>query len=101
MRAIQFMFYNSSLLLKEIPKINLLKTNSKTNSPKFLVKVHYSPINPSDLGFIAGVYGRFQDGIFPKTAGFEGSGVIVDAETEEAKKLIGKKIAFFSNYENP
>ena len=100
MRAIQFMFYNSSLVLKEIPKITIKRENSLMNS-KYLVKVHYSPINPSDLGFIAGVYGRNQDGIFPKTAGFEGSGIIVDAETDEARRNIGKKVAFFSNYENP
>lgn len=100
MRAIQFMFYNSSLVLKEIPKISITKADSSLNA-KYLVKVHYTPINPSDLGFIAGVYGRYQDGIFPKIAGFEGSGVIVDAETEQARKNIGKKVAFFTNYENP
>jgi NADPH:quinone reductase-like Zn-dependent oxidoreductase len=99
MRAIQFMFYNSSLVLKEVPKITLNKAIPSLKS-KYLIKVHYSPINPSDLGFIAGVYGRYQDGIFPKTAGFEGSGIIEDAETEEGRKLIGKKVAFFSNYEN-
>lgn len=100
MRAIQFMFYNSSLVLKEVPKITLKNLNHP-HKTKYLVKVHYSPINPSDLGFIAGVYGRYQDGIFPKTAGFEGSGVIEDAESEEGKRMIGKKVAFFSNYENP
>ena len=99
MRAIQFMFYNSSLALKEIPKLVLNKIKT-SNEPKYLIKVHYSPINPSDLGFIAGIYGRYQDGVFPKTAGFEGSGIIVDAETDEGRKQIGKKVSFFSNYEN-
>jgi NADPH:quinone reductase-like Zn-dependent oxidoreductase len=99
MRAIQFMFYNSSLVLKEIPLLNF--NNHKPNAdPKYLVKVHYSPINPSDLGFVAGRYGRYQDGVFPKTAGFEGSGIIVDSDSEKGKKYIGKKVSFLSNYEN-
>ena len=99
MRAIQFMFYNSQLVLKEIPKLTLNHLNSTPES-KYLIKVHYTPINPSDLSFITGRYGRYQDGKFPKTAGFEGSGIIVDAETEEARKNIGKKVSFASNIEN-
>ena len=98
MRAIQFMFYNSSLVLKELPKMTL--TPSTNTEPKYIVKVHYSPINPSDLGFIAGRYGRYQDGVFPKTAGFEGSGIIVDSDIEAGKEHIGKKVSFLSNYEN-
>lgn len=100
MRAIQFMFYNSSLTLKELSKLSL-SSYKIDNFTKYLVKVHYSPINPSDLGFIAGVYGRYQDNVFPKTAGFEGSGIIVDSDSEIGKKSIGKKISFFCNYESP
>ena len=98
MRAIQFMFYNSSLVLKELPKLTLTPRTGLES--KYVIKVHDSPINPSDLGFIAGRYGRYQDGVFPKTAGFEGSGIIVDSDSEAGRKNIGKKVSFLSNYEN-
>ena len=45
MRSFQFMFYNSSLVFKEIPKITITKANSVKN-PKYLVKVNYSHFNP-------------------------------------------------------
>lgn len=102
MRALQFMFFRSALSLKEIavPKFSQKVLEGINVESKYIVKVHYSPINPSDLGFISGVYGRLQTGKFPMTAGFEGSGIIVDSDTQNGKKNIGKKVSFFTNYEN-
>jgi len=59
--------------------------------------VLYSPLNPSDFGFIAGVYGKKPYDKFPKSLGFEGSGFIEKAP-EHLKNLEGKKVSFCCNY---
>ena len=85
--------------LKYDPNHALIKLNSKQ---RFLIKVYYASVNPSDLGFISGIYGRqsyIKNLTFPLIPGFEGSGVIVDTFDKESKSLIGKKVCFCSNYE--
>jgi len=57
-----------------------------------LVKMHASPINPSDLAFLGGGYGIQKP--FPAVPGFEGSGIIVAAGKGILPKLwMGKKVA--------
>lgn len=57
-----------------------------------LVKMHSSPINPSDLSFIAGGYGIKKP--YPVVPGFEGSGTVVAAGNGLLPKLwMGKKVA--------
>lgn len=100
MRALQQTSKNLGISLASINKTNLnLNFKEKKNEENFLVKVNYSPINPSDLGFLAGVYGKKQYTNFPKPLGFEGSGIISNT-SEVHKSLIGKKIAFFCDPEN-
>ena len=96
MRALQQSAKNVGISLSSLNKISL---PLKNNIDKFIVKVNYSPINPSDLGFLAGVYGRKPYTNFPKPMGFEGSGIIEEA-SESNKSLIGKKIAFYSDHED-
>lgn len=48
----------------------------------------YAPINPADLGFLFGKYGIVRD--LPTGIGFEGSGVIEEAENPLMK---GKKVS--------
>lgn len=61
-------------------------------SGEVLVKMHSSPINPSDLSFIAGGYGIKKT--YPVVPGFEGSGTVVAAGKGILPKLwLGKKVA--------
>jgi len=96
MRALQQISKNQPVTFNKIEKLNLL---SQTNSNLFLVKVLYSPLNPSDFGYIAGVYGRKIFDKFPKSLGFEGSGYIEKAP-EKFKNLEGQKVSFCCNYED-
>lgn len=64
----------------------------KPGPGEVLVKMYATPINPSDLAFLAGTYGIKKP--FPVVPGFEGSGVVVDAGTGILPKLwLGKKVA--------
>ncbi|MBT3386092.1 MAG: zinc-binding dehydrogenase [Prolixibacteraceae bacterium] len=57
-----------------------------------LVKMHASPINPSDLAFLEGGYGIEKK--YPAVPGFEGSGTVVAAGKGVLPKLwMGKKVA--------
>ncbi len=57
-----------------------------------LVKMAFSPINPSDLAFIKGGYGIKKP--YPVVPGFEGSGTVVEAGSGILPKLwLGEKIA--------
>jgi NADPH:quinone reductase len=57
-----------------------------------LVRVHASPVNPSDLMFVRGMYGFRKP--LPATPGFEGSGTVVDAGPGfMARMLKGKRVA--------
>lgn len=57
-----------------------------------LVKMAFSPINPSDLAFLKGGYGIQKP--YPVVPGFEGSGTVVAAGSGILPKLwLGKKVA--------
>ena len=64
----------------------------KPGPGEVLVKMHASPINPSDLAFLAGGYGLKKP--YPVVPGFEGSGIVVQAGSGILPKLwLGKKVA--------
>jgi NADPH:quinone reductase-like Zn-dependent oxidoreductase len=57
-----------------------------------LIKMHASPVNPSDLAFLAGGYGIKKP--YPVVPGFEGSGTVVAAGKGILPKIwMGKKVA--------
>lgn len=57
-----------------------------------LVRIEASPINPSDVVFLKGVYGTTKP--FPAVPGFEGSGTVVSSGGGLlAWRLIGKRVA--------
>jgi NADPH:quinone reductase-like Zn-dependent oxidoreductase len=57
-----------------------------------LIKVHASPINPSDLMFIQGLYGFKKP--LPAVPGFEGSGTIVESGVGMMSRFLkGKRVA--------
>ncbi len=60
-----------------------------------LVKVALSPINPSDLLYIAGTYGQPRARGTP--AGFEGTGVVVAAGDPRAAALNARRVSFLAS----
>lgn len=57
-----------------------------------LVRVHASPVNPSDLMFIRGLYGFKKP--LPAIPGFEGSGTVVDAGPGLMPRILnGRRVA--------
>ena len=85
MKAILLSEGGAPLKLENIP-------TPKPGPGEVLVKMYASPINPSDLAFLAGGYGIQK--AFPAVPGFEGSGTVVAAGKGILPKLwLGKKVA--------
>src|SRR4051812_10526360 len=64
----------------------------KPGPGQVLVKVAASPINPSDLAFLGGMYGFKKP--LPTVPGFEGSGTVVATGSGTmARFLKGKRVA--------
>lgn len=59
-----------------------------------LVRVALSPVNPSDLLYIAGTYGQPRARGTP--AGFEGTGVVVEDGDAQAGALLGRRVSFLA-----
>lgn len=83
-----------AILLKEggaIPSITELPLR-KPGPGEVLIKMHASPINPSDLAFLAGGYGIKKP--YPVVPGLEGSGTVVASGKGILPKIwMGKKVA--------
>lgn len=74
-----------------IPQVKKIPV-PKPGPGEVLVKMYASPINPSDLAFLAGGYGIKKE--YPAVPGFEGSGVVVAAGKGILPKIwMGKKVA--------
>lgn len=74
----------------------------KPKAGQVLVKVHASPINPSDFGFMKGAFGN--EALQPKppvVIGFEGSGHVVSVGEGVPSGLIDKPVCFFGNCHSP
>jgi NADPH:quinone reductase len=85
MKAIQIQAYDGRLQLVQKPV-------PQPGAGQALVRIAASPINPSDLKFIQGVYGVRKP--LPVVPGFEGSGVVVAAGPGlMGKFLMGKRVA--------
>lgn len=85
MKALQIQAYDGRLQLVEKPV-------PQPGAGQVLVRMAASPVNPSDLKFIMGVYGVKKP--LPVVAGFEGSGVVVAAGPGLMGKFLkGKRVA--------
>jgi NADPH:quinone reductase-like Zn-dependent oxidoreductase len=85
MRAVILTEAGAPPMITEIPV-------PKPGSGEVLVKMHASPINPSDLAFLAGSYGIQKE--YPTVPGLEGSGTVVAAGKGLLPKLwMGKRVA--------
>ena len=62
-----------------------------------MVKVLASPINPSDIAFMKGMYDKFDvmPIKYPTVSGWEGAGIVVEnGGGMMGWKALGKKVAF-------
>jgi NADPH2:quinone reductase len=88
MRAVQLLAYDgklASITLAEVPV-------PRPGPGQVLVKVFASPVNPSDLMFIQGLYGFKKP--LPAVPGFEGSGTVVESGPGlMGRYLKGKRVA--------
>lgn len=88
MRAVQISDYegsSQSISLVQVPV-------PKPGPGEVLVKVFASPVNPSDLMFVRGLYGFKKP--LPAFPGFEGSGTVVDAGAGMMPGILkGKRVA--------
>lgn len=62
---------------------------------QLLVQVALSPVNPSDLLYVAGAYGQPRARGTP--AGFEGTGTVIDGGGPEAAALVGRRVSFLAS----
>ena len=72
MRALQLKAYDGKTESISIAEIRV----PRPGPGELLVRIHASPVNPSDLVFIRGLYGFKKP--LPAVPGFEGSGTVVD-----------------------
>ncbi len=88
MRAVQITAYDGkpeSLSVVDLPV-------PRPGPSEVLVKVFASPVNPSDLAFLQGVYGFKKP--LPAVPGFEGSGTVLDAGPGMLGRFLkGKRVA--------
>jgi NADPH:quinone reductase-like Zn-dependent oxidoreductase len=88
--CLELLSYGDTLILKE-------RSFRLIEKDEILVKIHACPINPSDLMFIKGEYGKLKPDIFPLVPGFEGSGEIVEVGINLNKLLVGKRVGIIAN----
>lgn len=88
MRAVQIRDYEGvpqSISVVQVPV-------PRPGPGEVLVKVFASPVNPSDLMFVRGLYGFKKP--LPAIPGFEGSGTVVDAGAGMMARILkGKRVA--------
>lgn len=88
MRAVQIRAYDGapqSIGVAEVPV-------PRPGPGEVLVRVFASPVNPSDLMFVRGIYGFKKP--LPATPGFEGSGTVVEAGAGLMPRFLkGKRVA--------
>jgi NADPH2:quinone reductase len=88
MRAVQLLAYDGkpeNITVAQIPV-------PRPGPGEVLVKVYASPVNPSDLMFIQGLYGFKKP--LPAVPGFEGSGTVVESGSGMMGRFLkGKRVA--------
>lgn len=88
MRAVQLTAYDDKPESVRVANVPV----PRPGPGEVLVRVHASPVNPSDLMFIRGLYGFKKP--LPATPGFEGSGTVVDAGPGLMPRMLkGKRVA--------
>jgi len=96
-KALVIEAYNSNLVraLKSMKIINRAVPSPLFN--EVLVKMEASPVNPSDIAFLRGMYNVNK--ALPAVPGFEGTGIIIKTGDEASENLIGRRVSFFTQDE--
>ena len=96
MRAILLRNYNINIV-NAIKSLELVELPvPKPAKGQVLIKVDATTCNPSDLSFIQGSYGIKKE--LPIVPGFEGTGIVVDADKDaHSQFLLGKRVSFNSH----
>lgn len=88
MQAVQLIDYEGSAASIRVAEVPV----PRPGAGEVLVRVHASPVNPSDLMFVRGLYGFKKP--LPATPGFEGSGTVVATGASfMARMLKGRRVA--------
>ncbi|MDG2081355.1 MAG: zinc-binding dehydrogenase [Bacteroidales bacterium] len=92
MKAVLLKAYNKNIIRAMLGLSIEERKVPKPDIDEVIIKVHASPVNPSDIAFIQGSYNIVKS--LPAIPGFEASGIIVDSG-DNKKHLIGKKASCF------
>ena len=90
MRGLAMTALGSILKIHNLP-IPVLKSN------QVLVKMNAAPINPSDIGYVQGIYGNTKATHFPCVPGFEGVGIVDKVYDSCNYYLIGKRVSVYND----
>lgn len=94
-KAIEISAYQSNPLRAMLALKVAEKEKSGVSQGKVLIKMEGSPINPSDVAFLQGVYGIKKQ--LPAVPGFEGCGrVVAVADQMQLNHWLGKRVACFA-----
>ena len=78
------------------PELKQVKV-PRSSKGQVLVKMDSSPVNPSDVMFLRGLYSKK---VLPVIPGFEGSGVVVATGDDFfSKRLLGKNVSCFAPHD--
>ena len=83
-----------------LEKYDTIPSKSERDIPtpskgEILIKIDSSPINPSDISFLKGMYSTEKN--LPVVPGFEASGTVVaSGDDYMSRRLLGKKVACFA-----
>ncbi len=92
MKSIILPAYNKNII-RAMLSLKVEEVNKpEPGNNEVLIKVHASPVNPSDIAFIQGSYNIVKT--LPAIPGFEASGIIEEAHKKH-QNLIGKKVSCF------
>lgn len=92
MRSVILPAYNKNLIRAMLGLKVADVENPKPENDEVIIKVHATPVNPSDIAFIQGGYNIVKS--LPAIPGFEASGEVVETGTD-CKYLLGKKVSCF------
>ena len=96
-KALVIEAYNANLVRALRGMKIIEKPFSEPQPGEVLVKMDASPVNPSDIAFLRGMYNVNK--ALPAVPGFEGTGIIIKAGDETSENLSGRRVSFFTQDE--
>lgn len=94
MKGISLKEYNPNLIRAMFDMNVSEKIIARPHSDQVLIKTDASPVNPSDIAFIRGMYNIKKE--LPVVPGFEGTGTVIETgDHPSARALSGKRVSAF------